>query len=136
MDVKFPFEYIGKNVFGAIHRPVAKVSLKSPKDIIWIDTWMIVDSGADFTILPKYLSEDLGISLEYDCIVDKTRGVGGEQTIYLCKIKVKAKVGSKEREVPLGFLDTNEIPPLLGRLGFLETFDIEFLKKHIVIFKD
>lgn len=26
-------------------------------------------------------------------------------------------------------------PELLGRLGFLETFDTEFLKSHMVVFK-
>lgn len=30
----------------------------------------------------------------------------------------------------------NEVPPLMGRLGFLETFDTEFLKRHAVIFRE
>ena len=136
MDVKFPFEEAGKNFFGKIFRPIAKVSFKSPKADIWADTWMVVDSGADFSILPHYLSNDLGISLENDCVKDTTVGVGGEQVIYLCKLKITAKIGHLERNVPLAFFDSNEVPPLLGRLGFLETFDTEFLKTHLVIFKD
>ena len=136
MDVKFPFEIGEKSFFGRVYRPIAKVSFKSSEDNLWIDTWMVVDTGADFTILPKYLSNDLGISLEHDCIKDITRGVGGEQAIYLCKSKVKAKVGNLERKVPLAFFDSNEVPPLLGRLGFLETFDTKFLKSHIMIFQD
>lgn len=136
MDVKFSFEHTGKSFFGDIYRPVAKVSFKSSKGDIWTDTWMVVDSGADFTILPRYLSEDLGVSLEHGCIIDKTKGVGGEQTIYLCKTKIKVRIGSLERKIPLAFFDTNEVPPLLGRLGFLETFDTQFLKSHQVVFKD
>lgn len=122
--------------FGQIYRPITKVSLKSPKGEIWTDTWMVVDTGADFTILPKYLSDDLGISLKHDCIKDVTAGVGGEQIIYLCKSKIKARIRTLERKVPLAFLDSNEVPPLLGRLGFLETFDTQFLKSHMVLFKD
>lgn len=135
MDVKFAFENAGKISFGIIYRPIAKVSFKSLKGNIWTDTWMVVDSGADFTILPQYLSKDLEISLEDDCIRDLTAGVGGEQNIYLCKNKVKAKIGSFTRDVPLAFFDSNEVPALLGRLGFLETFNTEFLKSHVVVFK-
>lgn len=135
MAVRFPFEKSGKNFFGDIYRPVAKVSFKSPKRDIWTDTWMVVDTGADFTILPQYLSEDLGISLENDCLKDETIGVGGEQAIFLCKTKIQAKIGNLERNVPLAFLDSNEVPALMGRLGFLETFDTEFLKTHEVVFK-
>lgn len=135
MDVRFVFEYEGKNFFGKVYRPVAKVSLKSPNNNIWTDTWMIVDTGADFTIIPQYVSDDLGISLEEDCIKDVTIGVGGQRTIYLCKAKVHAQIGNFEREIPLAISDSNEVPPLLGRLGFLETFDTEFLKKHVVVFK-
>ena len=136
MVIKFPFENAGRNLFGVLYRPVAKVSFKSLKEDIWTTTWMVVDSGADFTILPRYLSEDLGVSLEHDCIKDSTAGIGGEEGIYLCKRKMKARIGSFERNVPLAFLDNNEIPALLGRLGFLETFDAEFLKTHVLALKD
>lgn len=135
MDVKFAYENVGKNFFGSVYRPIARVSFESLKTAIWTTTWMIIDSGADFTILPQYLSEDLEVSLEHDCTKDETVGVGGEQTIFLCKKRIKAKIGDHEREVPLAFFDSNEVPALLGRLGFLETFNIEFLKSHFAVFK-
>lgn len=136
MAVKFSFKNAGKSFFGMVYRPVIQVSLNSPTQNTWIETWMVVDTGADFTILPRYLSEDLGISLEKDCLKDATFGVGGKETLYLCKDKIKAKLGDYEREIPLAFLDSNEIPALMGRLGFLETFETQFTKSHSVIFKD
>lgn len=136
MDVKFPFEDSGKGKFGRIFRPIAKVTLKSPSTDKLVDVWMIIDTGADYTILPRHFSEKLRISLERDCFKDVTSGVGGEQTVYFFKNKVKAKIGHLKRSIPLAFLDSNEIPALLGRLGFLETFDTEFLKTHIVVFKN
>lgn len=135
MDVKFSFEDAGRSYFGRVFRPIAKVSLQSPTNALWADAWMVVDTGADFTILPRYLSKDLEISLERDCVKDTTAGVGGQRTIYLVKSKIKARIGSLERMIPLAFIDTNEVPALLGRLGFLETFDTEFLKSHVVVFK-
>lgn len=135
MSVKFSFEDGGKMHFGPIYRPVAKVSFQSPTLSIWTNVWMIVDTGADFSILPRYVAKDLNISLEKDCITDSTIGVGGEQSIYLCKEKVSAKIGDLTRNVPLAFFANDEVPPLLGRCGFLETFDTEFLKTHVVMFK-
>ncbi|OGK15745.1 hypothetical protein A2774_00680 [Candidatus Roizmanbacteria bacterium RIFCSPHIGHO2_01_FULL_39_12c] len=135
MEVKFDYENGEKSYFGQVFRPVAKVSFKIPKKELWIETWMVVDTGADFSILPSYLSNDLQISLEHDCIKDITMGVGGNQTIYLLKSRITAKIGEIKRKVPIGFLDRNEVPPILGRQGFLETFDTEFLRSHAVVFK-
>lgn len=135
MEVRFRFEQAGKNRFGPIYRPVAQVSFQSPNIDLWMHVWMVVDTGADYTLLPRYLASKMRISLETDCVKESTFGVGGEQTMYFVKEKVKAKIGKFERRVPLAFLDSNEVPPLLGRLGFLETFDVSFLKTHVVVFK-
>ena len=135
MDVKFDYEFSGNSYFGKIFRPIAKVSFKSCIGSLWSDVWMVIDTGADFSILPRYVSHDLGISLENDCVLDVTAGVGGEQKIYLYKQKIEAKLGKFSRQVPLAFFDSDEVPPLLGRLGFLETFDVSFLKSHHTVFK-
>ena len=135
MDIKFAYKYEGKSYFGDIYRPIAKVSLQSPKLATRTDVWMVVDTGADFTILPRYVAKDLGIDLETDCIVDTTKGVGGEQTIHLFKRNIKAQIGNFTRVVPIAFFNSDDLPPLLGRLGFIETFDTEFLRSRKVVFK-
>ena len=136
MDVQFPFENTGKGKFGYIWRPVAKVTLKSLRKKIDVDVWMVVDTGADYTIIPRHFASKLRISLERDCDKDSTFGVGGDQVIYFLKKRIKAKIGNFERQIPLAFFDNNEVPALLGRLGFLETFNTEFFKSHIVVFKN
>jgi len=136
MDVEFSFEDNGETPYGHIYRPVAKVRLKSPSLQKFVDIWMVVDTGADYTIIPRHFSEKLRISLEKDCAKDATLGVGGSQTIYFLKTKISAKIGHVDRKIPIAFFDNDEVPALLGRLGFLETFDTEFLKRHSVIFKD
>jgi len=136
MDVKFSFEDNGLTPFGHIYRPVAKVTLKAPSVNKFVGIWMVVDTGADFTIIPRHFSEKLRVSLERDCTKDITLGVGGAQTIYFLKSRISAKIGNMERKIPIAFFDNNEVPALMGRLGFLETFDAEFLKTHVIIFKD
>src|SRR3990167_5353217 len=98
MHVKFAYENIGKTSFGSIYRPVAKVTLHSPNVSKLVDVWMIVDTGADYSIVPRHISEKLRISIERDCFKDVTFGVGGGQTIYFCKKKIIAQIGLFERE--------------------------------------
>lgn len=135
MDIRFPFEDNGNSPFGHIFRPVAKVILQSPVTPNAVAIWMVIDTGADYTIVPRHFAEKLRISLETDCVKDITSGVGGIQTIYFVRSRIKAKLGPIERKIPLAFFDTNEVPALMGRLGFLETFDTTFLKTHTVVFK-
>lgn len=136
MDVRFPYEKERSGRFSTIFRPVAKVTFISPYVDKLVDIWMVVDTGADYTILPRHFSQKLRISLEKDCLKETTFGVGGEQIVYFFKKRIKTRIGQLERNIPVAFLDNNEIPALLGRLGFLETFNTEFLKTHFVVFKD
>jgi predicted aspartyl protease len=137
MSVTFPFEHAGRGLLGDVYRPIATVYLKSlKKSYYWAEVKMLVDTGSDFTILPKYIAEDLQISLTQDCKKATTVGVGGPQSIYIVNKKVKAKIGNIEREIPLAFFDNDKSPALLGRQGFMETMDIEFMKSRTVVFKE
>jgi len=125
MDVVFPFERSFSPIFGTIHRPVAQVFFYSKPKRRWYEIWMIADIGADYTILPKYFSERLGVDLAKECQVFITSGIGGDEKVYLAK-HMRAKLGNWEREVPVGFLERDEAPPLLDRQLFLETFESFF----------
>lgn len=94
-----------------------------------------MDTGADYTLLPRFAAKDLQIDLENDCKVFETFGVGGSQKGYFLP-KIKAKLGRWEREIPIGFLDSDEIPPLMGRHLFLETLETHFSKDHVVTFSE
>lgn len=133
MPLTFPFEKRLSPILGEIYRPIAQVFFFSQVKKHWYETWMLVDSGADYTLLPKYFSHRLGINLEKDCKIFKTTGIGGEEKVYFFK-KIKVKLGEWEREVPIGFLDRDEIPPLLGRHLFLETFEVLLSSNHTITF--
>lgn len=134
MALSFPFEKVFSPIFGTVHRPVAWISFWSKAKNEWIGIWMIVDSGADYTLLPRYMSEYLGISLKNDCQIFSTFGVGGEETVSLYK-KAKIKLGQWEISAPIGFLEKDAVPPLLGRQGFMEKFATLFFN-HKTSFSD
>lgn len=133
MGLKFIFEKKQSSVFGIIHRPMAKVLFWSKKDGNWVSIRMVIDTGADYSLLPRFIADQLGINLKKDCQKFYTRGVGGTEKVYFLP-KTKIKLGDWERIVPVGFLDKDNIPPLLGRQGFLEIFEVLFSSNHTVYF--
>ena len=128
---KFPFRKIGKEYLGTIWRPYAIVLILS-KNNEWVPVEMIVDTGADYTLLPKKYAEILGIDL-INCVPKTTLGVGGSETVYLYK-SLTVRLKNWQKQIPVGFLERDDIPALLGRLEFIEAFEVIF-KNFEIIFK-
>lgn len=126
MAVDFPYEEGRSDIFPIIKRPVAEVFFWSKLINGWLRYKMIVDTGADYTILPKYRAVDLGIDLQKDCTVKKTAGVGGSTKVFFFKSDMRIKIGRTELHIPLGFLDSNDVPPLLGRERCLNAVKVCF----------
>lgn len=119
-----PFQFRGEGYLGKIFRPYIQVLISSNKIDEWIPVEMIVDTGADYTLLPKRYAEILQINLKKECRLEKTYGVGGKEIVYQCRSNTKLKIGNFERVIPVGFLDRDNIPPLLGRLQALEALSL------------
>jgi len=94
LKIKIPFTYIGKTKLGKIYRPYIKIEFSSSKIDEWIPVEAVLDTGADYTLLPRRYAQLLGIDVMQDCIPETTLGVGGSETIYLLKRDVKLKIGS------------------------------------------
>src|SRR3989338_10940866 len=107
MRVIFPYEEKESNIFPKIKRPVANVYFWSKLIDSWLRYKMIVDSGADYTILPRYCSVDLGISLRRDCRLVETARVGGKAIVYFLKRKARSRVVSTSFKRFLFFIKLN-----------------------------
>ena len=117
----FPFTFIDKTKLGKIYRPYAIFFFWSKTRNRWQPIEMVIDTGADYTLLPKKYSLILGINLIKDCSPETTLGIGGGETVYQYP-KLLVKLGNWQKKIPVGFLERDNIPPLLGRLGCLEVF--------------
>ena len=89
---------------------------------------MVIDSGADYTLLPKRYAGILGINLT-DSNVESTIGVGGSETVYQYQ-NLTVKIGDYQIRIPAGFLERDDLPSLLGRLDCLEKFRLIFENKQ------
>ena len=125
--LKFSFDKSSSEIFGYVYRPIANVNFWSRNIKSWVEVIMIVDTGADYTLLPRFCAMDLGINLKKECRIYWTGGIGGREKVYLFR-EMRVKLGKWERNIPVGFIDRDNIPPLLGRQEFLETFEVTLIK--------
>lgn len=93
---------------------------------------MLVDTGVDYTLLPKSYAGPLGVDLRRDCAVFRTLGVGGTRQVHL-RTRHRVRLGPWEARIPIGFLEEDEVPPLLGRQGFLERLRVVFDRRTTTI---
>jgi len=135
MMVTFAFKKEKSSLLGTIYRPIATVLFQDKKSGVFKPVTMIIDTGADYTLLPRFLALSLGVDLNKDCRRLKTSGVGGEEMVFFCKEKITTRLGDWERKIPLGFLDNDFIPPLLGRHEFFQTFKTVFDDRKVSFIK-
>ena len=133
MWASFKFHQIKSPSFGMIYRPYALVFLKSKDGADWVPVEMVVDTGADYTILPKKYLPILGYDAAIDCEPEITYGVGGPETVYLLR-KIRVKLDKWEKDIPVGFLERDDVPALFGRHMFMELMKTTFAK-HVVMFE-
>ena len=127
-----PFDFRGEGYLGKIYRPYIQVLLTSKNIDELIPVEVLIDTGADYTLLPKKYADLLDINLLKECKLDRTYGIGGEEKIYLCKNLITLKINDFKMIIPAGFLEKDDIPPLLGRLGALEML-VFIMKDRVAI---
>lgn len=132
MAIKSSHAVLPSSLFGTIYRPSVEVKFKVKGQDKWLDVPMIVDTGADYTILPRWLASDLQILLNADCERHSTSGIGGSETVFLCR-KMAVRLGEWQQDIPVGFIDRDDVPALLGRKDFSEKFRLIF-ENHVTTF--
>ncbi len=98
--IKFGYERQESSLLGVIFRPIAEIYIKKKGEEKWYRVLMIIDSGADVTLLPSMYAGILGVDLN-ECKKQKTRGIGGFAYLYLlvaCKTPSEGKGIRKVRQ--------------------------------------
>lgn len=123
------FEYIetDSRIFGKIYKPLVYIEIFSEKHDIWcgIDK-VLVDTGADISIIPKNMGELIVNTIESGRKAIIKGVTAGELSIHIHKLRIK--VAGKEFESPVAIADTDDVPSVLGRFEALDIFNAEFTK--------
>lgn len=122
MTLNFKYKQVEK------FRKTPSIPITIYEDVI-LDSIALIDSGADFTCIPKSLAKVLGLSFDSE---EETAGIGGSVKCYSSKMKIK--VGSDRENysfiLPIRVVDDDSIPILLGRAKFFDKFKIIFDQKN------
>ena len=76
MKIEFKYREEKSKLFGAIMRPVGKVTLRN--GLNEVDFYPYIDSGADITLIPKSLGEALGLALD-ESKIEELSGIGSSK---------------------------------------------------------
>jgi len=124
----FPWRREYSRLVGVIYRPVVEVLLHGSKEG-WIPVEAYVDSGADISMFPRYIGEDLlGLKVEEGVLI-QPMGIG-RKTLRSWIHEVTVRLGDEKFEASLAFAETNRVPNLIGRKDLFERFTVVFNQKE------
>lgn len=103
--------------------PAAEVSFLTP-DSEWITLFLVLDSGATISALPKSDAVALGIDLKKGRPLSIT-GINGEITAGW-QDEHNVRIGKEIIKIPIVFLDNETSPRVLGRAGIFNRFTMVF----------
>lgn len=89
----------------------------------------ILDSGADFSMLPKHIAEIIGIDLK-NCSKDRSYGIEGTKGVAVWLGKIQAKIGKEELRIHCLFSENPSCPYILGRMDIFSNFNVIFDNKN------
>jgi len=134
LEIKIPYSPNKSDIFGTIPRPLITIKIFSKIKDTWIPIYdTLADTGADITLIPRYLGEMIvedittGKYIEIKGIVPNAVLTGFIHTL-------KLKVFHKEFETKVVIADSDDARPIFGRFNGLDFFEATFNKgKHITI---
>ena len=89
-----------------------------------------IDSGADTTTINMQYASALGIKIE-DSKKREIMGIGnGKVTAFISNLKFNIKGTDWQVDMPVWFIDSENVNILLGQEIFFDTFKIKFEKDH------
>ncbi|MBI4439514.1 hypothetical protein HY638_00920 [Candidatus Woesearchaeota archaeon] len=119
---EFPYFKMGQR-----HYPYIEVDLlyvdneKKTEDVM-----CLLDSGADYTVLPKDLGESIGVDFSEMRVVNPPEGISGKISAkcYISPLNINFLGASFLTEVV--WIESNDVNPVIGRKGFFDKFDVSF----------
>lgn len=106
--------------------PLVKIQFLNKKNE-WLSLFLIVDSGATISALPKADALSFGIDLEKGKQI-VISGISNEKLIGW-QHQIAIRIENEIFQLPIVFLDVSNAPRIFGRAGIFENFILIFEEK-------
>jgi len=124
--IEYQWRDEGSDSFGRLKRPIAQLHIKD-KSGEWRAISMLIDSGADVSIISKDFGELFGHNLKKGRKI-KLKGIGeGEVVAYIHKMDML--VGKHEVSIEVAIASVDLKVNILGRRNLFDLFEIQFKNK-------
>lgn len=127
MRLCFRYKEVRLEDGSVIRRPIIPITLSHDGKVVTVEA--IIDSGSDYSLIPKEIAEDLGLVLGKS--LTEICGIGdGKCKTVQSNVNVMVTDGRKTvrlLNMPIGVLAEGEIEEILiGRIPFFAEFDVTF----------
>jgi hypothetical protein len=118
------------------HEWTPKYPIILKRNGIQLEERMLIDSGADISVISKQTGIDLGLTVQAEDYQQSAEGVGGGSIIYLTKV-IQIEIDNHILHVPVAWLLEDDVEEMIiGREIVFDMFDIEFKQAdEEIIFK-
>ena len=127
MPIEFPYRVKLSKYHGPVLVIYVWLHIKTKRGIYRAYEFLF-DTGADYTTLPKYMTEVIGIDLT-ECPEEVMYGANNQPMLTYHAI-TKVRFDKKIFHLPCVFTESDNTPFLLGRIGFFEHYTITLDPKH------
>ncbi len=91
-----------------------------------IEASMLIDSGADISVISKQIGEELGLTFSKNDIAYEANGVGGGILQYILK-QIDIIIDNQQLTIPVAWILADNLHEMIiGREKVFDLFDVEF----------
>lgn len=119
--IEFPFVKKHSEKLGEILRPIVPVAIVGPKRKI--NAFMLLDSGADMSLIPYSVGETIGLDIDMSNR-GEIQGVGEGSVPYILS-RITLQIEDVEISARVGWALIEEVPFIVGRLDVFQNLGIE-----------
>ena len=124
--VSYKYKERGSTIFKNVLRPLINLEIYSTVDEEWYITEdVLVDSGADLSLLPYRNGKLFILDIESGDEIE-IRGVVPYSKLIVYLHRLRFRIGQMKFDAPVGISESDDVPPILGRVDALDDFLVEF----------
>lgn len=118
--MEFPY-LVKPTELGSLLTPYCWIEVKTRKGV-WRKQRFLFDTGADYTSVPKFMSEVVGA----DLITAKQEVMytANNEPMITYSGKMRIRLDGEDLNIPCVFTDRDDTPFLLGRAGLIDRFEM------------